>query len=52
MSKMASKKLIAYIKGLFNKGYDVNTIKSQLMKSGYTAKQVNEAISQSYGQKV
>jgi len=51
MSKMASKKLKNYIKDLISKGYDVNTIKYQLMKSGYTARQVKEAISQSYGQK-
>jgi len=48
---MAGKQLISYIKDQFDKGYDVNTIKYHLMKHGYTAEQVNEAISESYGQK-
>jgi len=48
---MADKKLISYIKDQLDKGYDINTIKYHLMKHGYTAEQVNEAISQSYGQK-
>ena len=48
---MASKKLTSYIKDQFAKGYDINTIKYQLIKTGYTTEQVNEAIRQSYGQK-
>lgn len=48
---MAGKQLIYYIKEHLDKGYDINTIKYHLMKHGYTAEQVNEAISQSYGRK-
>ena len=40
--------LIPYIKEYLNKGYDINTIRGHLIKSGYSAENVDQAISTIY----
>lgn len=40
-----------YIRKQLNKGYDINSIKDYLLKSGYSFKEINEAINSVYGRK-
>ncbi len=45
---MVKKSLIDYVKSLMQKGYSVSTIREQLLKNGYSNKEIDEAISSSY----
>ena len=41
---MVKKSVINYVRGLIQKGYDVSTIKSNMLKYGYTSNEIDEAI--------
>ena len=45
---MADQRLAAYIQEQLREGYDINTIRSYLVKYGYSAAQINDAVSQIY----
>ena len=45
---MAKKSLIAYIKSLLQKGYNISTIRNLLLKYGYSNEDIDDAISQVY----
>ena len=45
---MARKRVVEYIRGLLQKGYDISTIKNTMVKYGYTEKDINEAINDVY----
>lgn len=45
---MARQKVIDYIRGLLQKGYDISAIKNTMLKYGYTNKDIDEAVNQIY----
>lgn len=45
---MVKKSLIDYVKSLMQKGYSVSIIRGQLLKNGYSDKEIDEAINASY----
>ncbi|MBI2654977.1 hypothetical protein HYX06_00950 [Candidatus Woesearchaeota archaeon] len=45
---MASKKVVDYIRGLLQKGYDISTIKNTMLKYGYSSQDISEAVNEIY----
>ncbi len=45
---MTSKKVVGYIRGLLQKGYDISAIKNTMLKYGYSSKDIDEAVSEIY----
>ena len=45
---MARQKVVDYIRGLLQKGYDISTIKNTMMNYGYTEKDINDAVDAVY----
>ena len=45
---MAEKRLIAYVKSMLARGYDIPTIRNFLLKYGYTSEEIDEAINSLY----
>lgn len=47
---MVNPQLISYIKNQLTKGYNINSIKLSLARSGYTPEQIEAAVESAYGQ--
>ena len=45
---MASKKVVDYIRGLLQKGYDISTIRNTMLKYGYSNRDISEAVNEIY----
>ena len=45
---MARKKVVDYIRGLLQKGYDISTIRNTMLKYGYSGKDIDEAVNEVY----
>jgi len=43
-----AKKLVDYVKGLMQKGYDASAIRDYLLKYGYTSKEIDDAMSSGF----
>lgn len=45
---MVSKKVVDYIRGLLQKGYDISTIRNTMLKYGYSNQEISEAVNEIY----
>ena len=45
---MVRKKVVDYIRGLLQKGYDISTIRNTMLKYGYSNKDIDEAVNEIY----
>ena len=46
---MVNPQLVNYIKNQLTKGYDINSIKLNLARTGYSPEQIEEAVEAAYG---
>src|SRR3989338_2501120 len=45
---MSDKKLVSYVKSMLSQGYDSNSIRNSLLKSGYGVNDANNALQEAY----